>query len=98
MKSKNDELIKVEVSLHAESEKSWAVLVDIHSPTSASRKEWFPKSLCSLEKHPTNIHRYFLTAPEWLLAEKNVKFHKNERLEKRNQIPTQGSINSEYKN
>lgn len=73
MKSENNELIKAEVSLHSDSEKSWAVLVDIHSPTSASRKEWFPKKLCSLEPHPINTHRQFLTAPRWLLIEKKVK-------------------------
>lgn len=73
MNPKDNELINVEVGFHAESEKSWAVLVDIHSPTSASRKEWFPKNLCALGRHPVNIYRHIMTAPKWLLIEKKVK-------------------------
>lgn len=81
---KNPNTITVQVSFHAESEKSIGVLVDLHFDeneinTSASRLEWFPKSICSLEKTESPdpnkfLPTYFLTAPQWLLDKKNVKY------------------------
>lgn len=77
---------RVQVSNHAESDKSYGVLVDLRFDEkgicfAASRLEWFPKSLCSLEKveSPDStklLPTYFLTAPEWLLDKKNVKYLK----------------------
>lgn len=71
----------VRVSFHAESEKSFGVLVDLNigpnGEYSASRVEWFPKSICLLKKievDNTIIPQYYLTAPEWLLKNKNVKY------------------------
>ncbi len=71
----------VQVSFHAESEKSIGVLVDLTFDSdghnfAASRLEWFPKSSCSIEKKEIEGQRpiYFLTAPEWLLKAKNVKY------------------------
>lgn len=72
---------KVQVSFHAESDKSYGVLVDLTFDENghnyaASRLEWFPKSSCTLEKKevPDNRPIYFLTAPEWLLKTKKVKY------------------------
>ena len=71
--------IKVRVGNHAESDKSFGLLVDVilgpkPSDYSASRLEWFPKSLCTIEKKEieNGIPEYYLTAPEWLLKTKNV--------------------------
>lgn len=71
----------VQVSFHAESEKSIGVLVDLTFDENghnfaASRLEWFPKSSCVLEKKHIEYNRpiYFLTAPEWLLKAKKVKY------------------------
>lgn len=72
---------KVRVGFHAKTENSYGVLVDVHIDPetqnySAGRLEWFPISLCELEKKeiPGHIPAYFLTAPEWLLKKKNVKY------------------------
>lgn len=75
---------KVQVSFKSESEKSFAVLVDVildakGHVSSASRLEWFPKSQCEIEriepKDPkTELPQYFLTAPVWLLDKKKVKY------------------------
>ena len=71
----------VQVYLHAETEKSIGVLVDLKLDPNgvidcASRLEWFPKSNCSLEKKEVEgkLPAYFLTAPEWILKNKKVKF------------------------
>jgi len=71
----------VQVYLHVETEKSIVVLVDlILSPEGiidcASRLEWFPTSICSLVKKEEKgkLPAYFLTAPEWLLKAKKVKY------------------------
>lgn len=71
----------VQVSFHTETEKSYAVLVDLHFDESghnyaASRVELFPKSSCSLEKEEVEGKRtkYFLTAPEWLLKDRKVNY------------------------
>ena len=73
--------IRVRVSNHAENEKSFGVLVDLiiipeKNHYSASRLEWFPKSICTLEKvEVENNHpEYYLTAPEWILKQKKVKY------------------------
>ncbi len=71
----------VQVSFHAESDKSYGVLVDLRFDEkgynyAASRLEWFPKSICSLEKKEVEGNRpeYFLTAPEWILKQKKVEY------------------------
>lgn len=71
----------VQVSFHAETEKSYAVLVDLHFDETghnyaASRVEWFPKSNCTLEKKEVDgkLPKYFLTAPEWLLKARKVNY------------------------
>lgn len=70
---------KVRVGFHANSDKSIGVLVDVilgpkENDYAASRLEWFPKSLCSIEKieNENQLPKYYLTAPEWLLKTKNV--------------------------
>lgn len=71
----------VQVSFHADSEKSIGVLVDLTFDETghnyaASRLEWFPKSICILEKREVEGNRdeYFLTAPEWILKQKKVEY------------------------
>lgn len=71
----------VRVSNHAESNNSYGVLVDLiiiseENHYSASRLEWFPKSICTLEKVEVKNHlpEYYLTAPEWILKQKKVKY------------------------
>jgi len=76
--------IKIQVSFHAESENMYAVAVNLQFDDSgkfigSSGKEWFPKSLCVLEKiEPTNpneeLPKYFLTVPVWLLDKKKIKY------------------------
>ena len=70
---------KVRVGFHGESEKTIGVLVDVvigpgKHDYSASRLEWFPKSICKIEaiEEKDTIPKYFLTAPDWLLEKKNV--------------------------
>ncbi|WP_412464190.1 hypothetical protein [Flavobacterium mekongense] len=85
--SKEAALIKVQVSVPTYSEKSIGVLVDLifdenGKYVSSSRLEWFPKSLCRIEKiEPKDpakeLPSYFLLAPEWLLNKKKVNFKKN---------------------
>ncbi len=72
---------RVQVSLHRESKTSYGVLVDLvfnseGRCSSAMRLEWFPMSICQLEKVeiPNYLPAYFLTAPIWLLDKKNVKY------------------------
>ncbi len=74
-------MIRVRVSLWSESDRSYCCLVDLKfnengAYTGGSRTEWFPKSLCSLEKIQKPILEYYLTAPEWMLIQKNVKYDK----------------------
>ena len=76
------ELVRVQVTSPRESENSIGVLVDLvfnenGTNTSASNLQWFPKSLCTIEKvesidRTKNLPTYFLTAPKWLV-EKNIK-------------------------
>lgn len=77
---------KVRVGNHADSDKSFGLLVDViidpeTGGYSASRLEWFPKSLCSLEKVEIEGHlpEYYLTAPEWLLKQKKVNYESTSR-------------------
>jgi|GEM_PF-1829018 len=77
-----EENIRVQVSLWAESEKSYCCIVDLRfdedgSYSGGSRTEWFPKSLCSLEKIEKKplLPEYYLTAPKWILDKKNVKYN-----------------------
>lgn len=72
--------IKVRVGNHTESKLCFGVLVEVTlgpdpNDYAASRLEWFPKSLCILEKKEieNGIPEYYLTAPEWLLKTKNVQ-------------------------
>ena len=76
-----NKFFKVRVGFHAESDKSYGVLVDVHVDAetkdySAGRLEWFPKSLCEVEEEEIHGHvpAYYLTAPEWLLKTKKVKY------------------------
>lgn len=71
----------VRVSNHAESDNSYGVLVDLiiipeTNHYSASRLEWFPKSICKIEKIEieNKLPEYYLTAPEWILKQKKVKY------------------------
>lgn len=71
----------VQVWFHAESEKSIGVLVELRFDESghnyaANRLEWFPKSICTLEKKDVEggIPVYFLKAPEWILKNKKVNY------------------------
>lgn len=73
--------VTVQVSFHAESEKSIGCLVDLlfdpeGNYSSGSRLEWFPKSHCTIEKKEVEgkLPAYFLTAPEWVLKSRNVKY------------------------
>lgn len=76
------DLIRVQVSYHAESENSIGVLVHLlfdenGRNTSASDLKWFPKSLCTIEKvepadRTKELPSYFLTAPKWII-DKNIK-------------------------
>lgn len=83
--------ITVQVSGIRDSDKSKSIgcLVDLRfnedtgNVSSASRLEWFPKSLCSLEEveyehdhfgKTVMAKKWFLTAPEWLLIDKKVKY------------------------
>lgn len=78
------DLIRVQVSYKSQSDKSYAALVDLifdekGRNTSGSRLEWFPKSVCTLEKiepeDPSKEHpSYFITAPKWLLDKLKVKY------------------------
>jgi hypothetical protein len=74
------DLIKVQVSSPRESEKSIGVLVNLRFDengrnVSAIDLQWFPKSICSIEKiEPKDSEKdfptYFLTAPNWLIDKK----------------------------
>lgn len=71
--------IRVRVGGPVYSEKSIGVLVDVilgpkPADYSASRLEWFPKSLCKIDtiEKENHIPEHYLTAPEWLLDKKNV--------------------------
>jgi hypothetical protein len=71
----------VRVGFHGESKKCYGVLVDVKIDPetgnySAGRLEWFPNSLCEVEKKeiPGKLPEYYLTAPEWILKKKNVKY------------------------
>lgn len=76
---------KVRVGNHADSDKSIGLLVDVRIDPdtggySASRLEWFPKSLCTLEKNEVEgkLTEYYLTAPEWLLKQKKVNYERKD--------------------
>lgn len=76
------DLIRVQVSYHAESENSIGVLVHLlfdenGRNTSANTLKWFPKSLCIIERiepvdRTKELPTYFLTAPKWII-DKNIK-------------------------
>ena len=73
-------LIKVQVSYWGESPTMYALLVDLTfdangKRTGASRKVWFPKSICKLDRVQTEgIPEYYLTCPAWLLDKNNVDY------------------------
>lgn len=76
------ELVRIQVSSPIESQNSIGVLVKLlfdenGRNTSSSDLQWFPRSLCSIEKIEPNdrakeMPSYFLTAPKWLI-EKKIK-------------------------
>ncbi len=86
----NTELIKVQVSGVCCSEKSIGCLVDLKfnqngENISASRQEWFPKSICSIDLveyerdhfgKKVTWTKYFLTAPKWILDKNKVAYKK----------------------
>ena len=81
MKTKDN--VTVQVSHWGESTTNFALLVDPNiidgKVVGFSRKEWFPKDVCTLERIPaedpkTDTAKYYLTAPAWLLDKKNVKY------------------------
>ncbi|MBC7845538.1 MAG: hypothetical protein H7Y10_03500 [Flavobacterium sp.] len=71
---------RVRVGHYGESDKAFGVLVDFFLDPkgnhSASRLEWFPKSVSSLERVEVENHfpEFYLTAPEWLLKKNKVKY------------------------
>lgn len=75
---------RVRVGMWANKEhiKSYGLLVDVTYDeetglySGASRLEWFPKSLCTLEEISVwnGLTEYYITAPEWLLKKNNVKY------------------------
>jgi len=77
------DLIRVQVSSPRESENSIGVLVNLFfdengKHVSSSDLQWFPKSLCSIEKiepqdRTKNLPSYFLNAPKWLIDKKIKK-------------------------
>lgn len=77
------DLVKVQVSSPIESENSIGVLVDLifdenKKHTSSSNLQWFPKSLCKIEKiepvdYTKDLPSYFLTAPKWIIDQKIKK-------------------------
>jgi len=77
------DLIRVQVSSPRESENSIGVLVDLifdenGKHTSSSNLQWFPKSLCKIEKvesadEKKELPSCFLTAPKWLIDKKIKK-------------------------
>jgi hypothetical protein len=77
------ELIRVQVASPIESENSIGVLVKLRFDEKgryvcASDLQWFPKSLCSIEKiepidKTKDLPAYFLTAPKWLIDKKIKK-------------------------
>ena len=80
MKTEKTKLHRVRVGHHADSDKSIGVLVDFildeNGCHTASRLEWFPKSLCTLERieKENKFPEFYLTAPEWILKQKKVKY------------------------
>lgn len=66
-----------------ESTTSYNVFVDLYFNeegrcTGASRREWFPKTLCDIEKLELfDSIKYYLIAPKWLLDKKKVKYEKD---------------------
>lgn len=80
---KQIETSRVRTGSFVESYKMYGVLVDVtlsDGPNgfSASRQEWFPKSLCKMEtiENKGSYNHYYLTAPHWLLDLKKVKYEK----------------------
>lgn len=74
------EKIKVIVFFVTETDKSFKLEVNRIYDEEGNRvacgpEYWFPKSLCELEKiEDKKGGKCFLTAPEWLLIEKKVKY------------------------
>lgn len=93
----NDKKIRVQVSSPRESATSYGALVDLMfnekgEDTSASRLEWFPKSLCEFEEIDCDYDhfgksvtgkKWFITAPKWLLDKKNINYEKQKTNHKR---------------
>lgn len=86
---KPTEIINVVVTLWAESDKCWNVLVD-SSPDqkSWSRGVWFPKSVCELNGDML-YNRRILSAPKWLLDKNKVKYQEEVKTDWKSQITHQ---------
>lgn len=83
-------MIRVEVSGVREGKNSIGCLVDLifdvnGNCSSASRLEWFGKSVCSIEeveyervhfRKPTICKKWFLNAPKWILDKNKVNYKK----------------------
>lgn len=75
---------RVRTGCPVESDKMYGVCVDLlfsegKNGFSGSRQEWFPKSLCTVERVEQGegvMPHYYLTAPHWLLEKKKVKYEK----------------------
>lgn len=77
------DLVRIRVSSPIESENSIGVLVDLifdenGKHTSSSDLQWFPKSLCEIERiepidDTKELPSYFLTAPKWIIDQKIKK-------------------------
>lgn len=76
MANNPNQLIAVRVSLWADAEKSWNLLVDEYKNRDGfMRGVWFPKKLCKLRtrRKKDDVVRYILIAPRWLLEKNQVK-------------------------
>ncbi len=74
------ELKRIQVSYKWESSDSFACLVNLNFDENgkytgfSNTLEWFPKSLCVLEKIEAEpFPEYFITVPVWLLDKKKIK-------------------------
>lgn len=91
MKSKD--IIKIQVGHWGESVSMFALLVDKMVDKDGvicgfGRKEWFPKSICEVERvenyknetYPTAYNTaHVLSCPRWLLEKKEVKYNEDQK-------------------
>lgn len=83
-----NELVKIQVSLSRESEKSYGAATDLKFDergnfSSSIGMHWFPKSICTLEiieyerdwfGKTILDKKYFITAPKWFLEKNGINF------------------------